>query len=346
MKHKRKKKLFTISLYTFLLSVLFCNSSISYGQAIQVIFDTHQNGYNHPSSPGFTQDKLIVVCENSILYLKANYPFLSAGAYKPNQSYNVYWTKYDISGDTIGTVIKLASLTQPNIGDKNGDTITLASPTTSPASFYIKVQLAHLESIDAYRDYYYWIKVVYNIQNPLPPVVTVTTEQPILFGSMATLQAAPPLPGVGLTWYSSNLIEQSKNNPFITGPLKQDTIFYVRSSIISGQVTCFSDFVSIPISVRSSLYIPNAFTPNNDGKNDLFLVYGSLVNGNEIKDIKLNIYNSWGALIFQSNDQTKGWDGKVGGVAQPRGVYIYTLTATLRRTNEKITRRGSLLLIR
>lgn len=68
------------------------------------------------------------------------------------------------------------------------------------------------------------------------------------------------------------------------------------------------------------IYIPNAFSPNADGLNDVFFIQGEL---NEF--MELFIYDRWGKLIFQTKDQLIGWDGKIGGQDVPEGVYMYRL---------------------
>lgn len=334
MKYKRKKKLIHF-LYILFFIALWAISFTSYSQ---IMLTTHQNGYANPSSPGFMVDKEINVCEDSTLYFKANYPFDAQGAYMDNQVSHAEWIKYNISGDISGSFIRTSTPIQQKVGDKNGDTLMLAPPSSSPASFYIKIRLSHLSNAAGDPDFYYWLKINYT-KNPASPIVNITPTSLIL-GNSATLQVTPVI-GVNFSWYSKDLKLLSVQNVFVTKPLNFDTLFYIQAEEFHLALKCVSDFTPVPILVQGNLYIPNAFTPNNDGKNDLFLVYG-----NEVKDMKLNIYNQWGALIFQSNDQTKGWDGKVNGTAQPRGMYIYTFTATIKRTGEKITRKGSVLLVR
>jgi len=68
------------------------------------------------------------------------------------------------------------------------------------------------------------------------------------------------------------------------------------------------------------IWVPNAFTPNDDGLNSKFqIVYGS------IKTFKLIIYNRWGEVIFTTNDIDDNWDGTFKGTPSPDGVYIYML---------------------
>lgn len=88
------------------------------------------------------------------------------------------------------------------------------------------------------------------------------------------------------------------------------------------------------------IYVPNAFTPNADGNNDVFLVYGTA-----IASIRLMVYNQWGGLVFTSTDIAKGWDGTYSGGRAPASVYAYTLEAVM-QDGKRITKRGSFTLIR
>ncbi|AYL96439.1 gliding motility-associated C-terminal domain-containing protein [Mucilaginibacter celer] len=90
----------------------------------------------------------------------------------------------------------------------------------------------------------------------------------------------------------------------------------------------------------NGIFIPNAFTPNGDGNNDTFLVYGNL-----IKSMNMSIYDQWGGLLFKSVNQSAGWDGTYKGTAQPVGVYVYYVEATL-ANGEVIKRKGTINLLR
>ncbi len=72
-----------------------------------------------------------------------------------------------------------------------------------------------------------------------------------------------------------------------------------------------------------TIYIPNAFTPNNDGKNDKFLAYGE-----GISDFKINIFNRWGQPVFESTEMNKGWNGEVNDKAATEDVYYYVAKVT------------------
>jgi gliding motility-associated-like protein len=115
-------------------------------------------------------------------------------------------------------------------------------------------------------------------------------------------------------------------------------------SVVAESVNGCIDTATVTVTVATNtgdLFIPNAFTPNGDGKNDLFKVYGSSIN-----QIELRIFNQWGQLLFESKDPQRGWDGTYGGHPQPTGVYLYAVKLTLYGQPSPIIRKGSLNLIR
>ena len=72
-----------------------------------------------------------------------------------------------------------------------------------------------------------------------------------------------------------------------------------------------------------SIYIPNSFTPNGDGMNDTFGIHGEAV-----KDFKMQVFNRWGQVIFETNNFNNRWDGTFDGMQVPQGSYIYRVSAT------------------
>ena len=95
------------------------------------------------------------------------------------------------------------------------------------------------------------------------------------------------------------------------------------------------------INCNTCLYVPQAFTPNGDGNNDVFRTYTACV----IKYYELRIFNRWGEKIFETNDALREWDGFYRGAPQPANVYVYTVT--LVDEDDKTTAiKGSLTLIR
>jgi gliding motility-associated-like protein len=81
----------------------------------------------------------------------------------------------------------------------------------------------------------------------------------------------------------------------------------------------------VVISNNYSLYIPDAFTPNGDGLNDVFLPKGEAV-----QQYSMYIFDRWGTMIYYTNDINKGWDGTVNGGSKicPTDTYVYEINVT------------------
>lgn len=100
------------------------------------------------------------------------------------------------------------------------------------------------------------------------------------------------------------------------------------------------DSVCKEVIVNMPPQLPNAFSPNGDGVNDVLYVLGG-----PFKELEFKIYNNWGHVIFVSNDQSKGWDGTRDGVLQPIGVYVYTIYAVT-LDNNRYELKGDVSLLR
>ncbi|MBA2611876.1 MAG: PKD domain-containing protein [Bacteroidetes bacterium] len=88
------------------------------------------------------------------------------------------------------------------------------------------------------------------------------------------------------------------------------------------------------------VFIPNAFSPNGDGSNDVFLAVS-----NSVTKFEMLIFNRGGSLIFQSNDIRKGWDGNVKGEIAENNVYVYKVSY-VGKDNKSHSLTGSVTLVR
>jgi gliding motility-associated-like protein len=88
------------------------------------------------------------------------------------------------------------------------------------------------------------------------------------------------------------------------------------------------------------LFVPNAFSPNNDGVNDLETVLG-----NCIAKMQFLIFDRWGEKVFESDNPKDSWDGTYNGEPMNTAVFVYYLRATL-TTGEEITQKGNISLVR
>lgn len=101
---------------------------------------------------------------------------------------------------------------------------------------------------------------------------------------------------------------------------KQEGVFTVTLYVIY-KLGCI-DSMSLDVTVNDveAIYVPEAFTPNGDNLNDIFLA-----SGNGITDFTMFIFDRWGEKIFESNDIKIGWDGKVKGKLVQEGLYNYRI---------------------
>jgi gliding motility-associated-like protein len=100
-----------------------------------------------------------------------------------------------------------------------------------------------------------------------------------------------------------------------------DTGVYQVKLVVSTIYNCF-DSIIIPLKVNeiSTLYVPNAFSPDGNSLNDIFAPSGI-----QVYDYTMMIFDRWGEKIFQSSAPNEGWDGKYGGTLCKEGVYVYKI---------------------
>jgi gliding motility-associated-like protein len=128
--------------------------------------------------------------------------------------------------------------------------------------------------------------------------------------------------------------------PLVT--TERSKIYSIRL-IVENNLHCF-DTAYNKMKVVNSCYItvPNAFTPNGDGKND----YLYPLNAWKAANLEFYIYNRYGQVVFHTNNWTNKWDGRINSQLQSTGVYVWSLRYTLIDTGEKIFKRGTTVLIR
>lgn len=99
---------------------------------------------------------------------------------------------------------------------------------------------------------------------------------------------------------------------------------------------------TLEITEQYSFYVPNSFSPNADGKNDLFEAYGT-----NISSVSISVFNRWGMKVFESSALPFSWNGKKmnSGDDLPQGIYVYTVRLT-DKTGQNHSYNGTIALIR
>jgi gliding motility-associated-like protein len=111
------------------------------------------------------------------------------------------------------------------------------------------------------------------------------------------------------------------------------TVLYGKNCVATASTT-------IRVTGEPPVYIPNAFTPNGDGNNDVWMIYGQ-----DILTLELDLFNRWGEKVCTFTSQFDGWDGTYKQILQPPGVYVYNASITF-LSGKKIQRTGSVTIVR
>ncbi|MDH3648736.1 MAG: gliding motility-associated C-terminal domain-containing protein, partial [Saprospiraceae bacterium] len=123
-------------------------------------------------------------------------------------------------------------------------------------------------------------------------------------------------------------------------PLAHPAIETIYRLNVTDSFGCVSTY-NVHIYVNAPVFVPNAFTPNGDGRNDHFEIFTEHV---EIE--RLHIINRWGQTVFENVSNGFHWDGTINGSLAPPGVYIYSLTGRHLKSGDFFILNGDVTVIR
>ncbi|MBM3415486.1 MAG: T9SS type B sorting domain-containing protein [Bacteroidetes bacterium] len=131
--------------------------------------------------------------------------------------------------------------------------------------------------------------------------------------------------------------------PFLFPTINREAYYTVKLTVTSLTLGC-SDSARKTLTVLDHCFIdvPNAFTPNNDGLNDFFRPHNAI----KADNYDFRVYNRWGQPVFRSRNWQEKWDGRINGVLQSTGTYVWMLSYTHRDTKQPVFRKGTVTLIR
>lgn len=176
------------------------------------------------------------------------------------------------------------------------------------------------------------------IINPMPDI-DAGPDKFFRIGSSVTLDASISNPGnYDFVWTPGTYLNTTTLlNP--TALTDRRMTYYITATDKATHCANTDSMVIKPISI---VQVPNAFTPNNDGKNDLFRVLGTEL----VTRFNLRIFDRYGQLVFETNDKGQGWDGKRKGTDLPTGGFVYILTYSAPNYPAAQVEKGSFILIR
>ena len=158
------------------------------------------------------------------------------------------------------------------------------------------------------------------------PYVSLGGNQPICPGEAIVLKPSPDTSAYTYTWQDGS----------------RDTVYKVTapgtySVTASNACTSFTASIAIANGI-CVVHVPNGFTPNGDGVNDVFRVLGTEV----VDQYDLRIYDRWGKQVYTSRDKDGGWDGG----RNPSGTYVYELHFRYALTGQAYLMKGSIVVLR
>jgi gliding motility-associated-like protein len=162
------------------------------------------------------------------------------------------------------------------------------------------------------------IRVV-DIPNPqiLPQIVFETNpgDTIIRFGTSIVLTVTN---AASYVWSPNYNISSLTGNAVTVHPLQ--TTQYIVQGYNSRNCTSSDTINVIVVDDCGEMYVPNAFSPNNDGVNDILYVRGQC-----LETLTFMVFNRWGEKVFETNDKTIGWDGTFKGELMNTGVFVFRL---------------------
>jgi gliding motility-associated-like protein len=215
---------------------------------------------------------------------------------------------------------------------------SIANPIASPAAT-ITYEVFAADSLGCFRDSGFVPITVYPI-----PVVSAGEDQTINVGKQTDIIAQISQDVINVLWTPSTGI-LSYNYPNVTVKPQETTEYTIEAKNQGG--CSATDKVTIHVLCNNAnIFIPNTFSPNGDGANDVFYPRGSGVF--QIKNLK--IYNRWGEVVFErsvfnANDASAGWDGTYKGRQLPPDVFVY-MVEVLCDNNQSIIFKGNISLLR
>jgi len=219
-----------------------------------------------------------------------------------------------------------AFITIGNFYDNN-NTDTLNIGGTAPAAYY------YIDDVSVVK------------MDSIPAVLRPTT---ICLGDSTTLGSIDSA-GYTYLWQGPGLSDSTSSMITVT-PIQTTTYTLTINDIMPMAYSCqlsktetvtitVIDCDTIPPATKNRVWLPNIFSPNGDGQNDVLYVRGN------INELNFNIFNRWGEKVFESKALDKGWDGTFHNESMNDGVFVYYITGTY-TDNTPFDIKGNVTLVR
>jgi gliding motility-associated-like protein len=214
---------------------------------------------------------------------------------------------------------------------------TLANPLATPATT-TTYRVIGTDDRNCFTDTGYAVVRVYPI-----PTIDAGQDQTINVGQTLKLTPTVSADVSRVTWVHLPSIINTNGNSITVKPTETTT--YTAEAINDGGCKTRDNVTVHVICNGSNIFLPNTFTPNGDGINDIFYPRG----GGLFKIKTLRIFSRWGEVMyeksnFNANDASAGWNGTYKGAVLTPDVYVYTIDV-LCDNNTVLTLKGNVALL-
>jgi gliding motility-associated-like protein len=237
----------------------------------------------------------------------ADKPVAGIGVNKPEQCAGTAFSFYDNSTYPVNATGAQYKWTY---GD--GTTGTTANPAKTykqPGTY--TVSMAVTSSEGCISDTALTVVKIYPVPvvDAGPDLITEPGKAVLLQGTVTPATAA-------VTWSPATSLSNPKQLQPMASPL-ENTRYYITAT---GDLGC-TGTDSMLLKVFKELKVPNAFTPNGDGKNDTWRIPGL----EDYKNATVQVFNRWGQIVFKSTGYSNPWRGAINGTPLPTGAYYYII---------------------
>jgi gliding motility-associated-like protein len=220
----------------------------------------------------------------------------------------------------------------------DGDTTNLSSPNhcyNSASVFNAKVICTDLNGCKGTSNAPITVNPLPEVSFTISPLPAAEINSPVIFVNQST-------PGTTSKWnFGDGSSLNASNFIWSTIHVYESPGDFCATLVSTTQAGCIDSVKNCLEIIKPGIIVPNVFTPNGDGENDIWMV-----SGEGITKFNCSIYNRWGIKIIELSNISEGWNGKIsGGSVSPDGTYFYVIRAST-LTDQVLEKQGFFQLIR
>ena len=225
----------------------------------------------------------------------------------------------------------------PSAGLSNTDIANPIATPTVTTSYTVEIKLKNALGDTCVQT----LSTVVSVIDPLSIALSASADKDTVISGESTKIHALVDTTMKILWSPGTAVENP--NAYTTKVTPKETTTYtvtILDSMGCARTASVTVYVISMACDQDIAFVPNTFTPNSDGKNDILYV-----KSNDLTEIYFTIYNRWGEMVFETKDLKKGWDGTYKGMQVDPAVFAWYLTGTCNNGNE-FYKKGNVTLLK